>query len=157
MLHWTGCHPGEARALSELQINLEARTIIIGTLKKRGRERGRHFRVVPVPDAFIALLDTVHNIAELQRRVDPRCLYRLWPYSRTKVWRLVHEMMEEAGITRVRASARGPQHAFGVKAAMTCVPVTRVKHWLGHASLETTEIYLDISGAEDRALAEQMW
>ena len=157
MLYWTGCRPGEARAMSAVQIDLEARAVIIGTLKKRGREKGRHFRSVPVPDEFLALLDRVHGISALQRGEDPRCFYRLWPYSRTKAWRLVHDVMTGAGITGVRASARGLRHSYGVKAAMTQVPITRIKSWLGHASLETTEIYLDITGAEDRALAERMW
>ena len=65
--------------------------------------------------------------------------------------------MEDAGLVGVKASAKGLRHAYGVQAAMTQVPITRIKTWLGHSSLETTEIYLDVAGAEDRAIAERMW
>lgn len=66
-------------------------------------------------------------------------------------------MMMAADTTDAKACARGLRHAYGVRAAMTLLPIARIKSWLGHASLETTEIYLDIAGAEDRALAERMW
>jgi integrase/recombinase XerD len=29
--------------------------------------------------------------------------------------------------------------------------------WLGHARLETTAIYLDVSGEEERDLAKRFW
>jgi hypothetical protein len=31
------------------------------------------------------------------------------------------------------------------------------KKWLGHARLETTAIYLDVSGEEERKLAARLW
>jgi len=49
------------------------------------------------------------------------------------------------------------RHAYGAHAAMTQVPINRIKSWLGHASLDTTEIYLGTAGAEDRQIAERMW
>jgi integrase len=32
-----------------------------------------------------------------------------------------------------------------------------VKKWLGHARLETTEIYLEIVGFEERKMAQLLW
>ena len=40
---------------------------------------------------------------------------------------------------------------------MTKVPETRIRKWLGHESLATTGIYLDVAGPEDRAMAARMW
>ncbi len=37
------------------------------------------------------------------------------------------------------------------------VPITLVKRWMGHARLQTTEIYLDVIGPEERNLARKMW
>ncbi|MEM8697937.1 MAG: hypothetical protein AAGF44_02130, partial [Pseudomonadota bacterium] len=68
-----------ARELTALQFDIEARSIIIGTLKKRGNQKGRHFRTVPVPGVLIALLDEVLNIRALQENGQERCLYRFWP------------------------------------------------------------------------------
>lgn len=49
MQHWTGCRPGEIREMTALHVDIEVRSIIIGTLKKRDCQRGRNFRTVPVP------------------------------------------------------------------------------------------------------------
>lgn len=65
--------------------------------------------------------------------------------------------MTEAQITGVRACAKGLRYAYGVQAAMAQIPLNRIKSWLGHASLETTEIYIDTAGMEDRMIAERMW
>lgn len=56
MLHWTGCRPSEARAISALHIDCDSGAITISSLKKRGVQRGCHFRSVPVPEEFITLL-----------------------------------------------------------------------------------------------------
>jgi integrase/recombinase XerD len=37
------------------------------------------------------------------------------------------------------------------------IPLPVVKKWLGHASLETTAIYLDLIGEEERELAKRLW
>ncbi len=155
MLHWTGCRPSEARAVTAMHVDTEAGFILISSLKKRGLERGRHFRTVPVPDALLTMLEATHDIAA--RQADERACYRLWNFSRTTAWRIVNEVMTKADISGVRACAKGLRHAYGVHAALTQVPITHIKSWLGHASLETTQIYLNTAGAEDRQIAERMW
>jgi len=35
--------------------------------------------------------------------------------------------------------------------------LTKLKNWMGHSSIETTEIYLDLSGEEDRREMEKVW
>ena len=156
MLHWTGCRPSEARAITALHVDTEAGFILIKSLKKRRAPHEQpHFRTVPVPHEFITQLENVHHVSE--RQSDDRRAHRLWPFSKTTAWRIVHEVMADANITGVRACAKGLRHAYGVQAAMTQVPINRIKSWLGHASLETTEIYLNTAGAEDRQIAERMW
>ena len=149
LLFWTGCRPSEALALTAAQVDREDGTIILCTSKKRGAEKGRHFRQVPVPGAFIERLRSVHNLEAGQSQ--------LWRFSRSTAWRLVNRVMRAARLTGIKASAKGLRHSYGVNAALAAVPETRIKKWLGHASLTTTEIYLDMAGPEDRALAERMW
>lgn len=156
-IYWTGCRPSEALTLSALSVDLSAGMIILRSLKKRGRLKGRHFRPVPVPMAFIERLGDVHGILANQARPDRGESQRLWTFSRTTGWRLVKTVMEAAGINGARACARGLRHALGVHAAVSEVPETRIQSWLGHASLETTAVYLGAVGFEDRAIAKRMW
>ncbi|WP_417681670.1 tyrosine-type recombinase/integrase [Roseibium sp.] len=156
MIYWTGCRPCEALSMAALQVQLEDGFIVIRSAKKRGRLKGRHFRTVPVPRSFIARLDEAHGLRTLQNADDPETTL-LWPFGRTKGWRLVRTVMEEAGISGVQGCARGLRHTMGVHAIITAVPETRLQSWLGHADLSTTAIYVNAIGPEDRAIARRMW
>ena len=149
VLFWTGCRPSEALSLTAAQIDCAEGAIVIATLKKRGREKGRHFRQVPVPDPFLARIASVHDLSAPGAR--------LWRFSRSTSWRMISQVMREAGLSGVKASAKGLRHSYGVTAALSAVPETRIKKWLGHASLAKTEIYMDMCGPEDRQLAARMW
>jgi len=155
MLYWTGCRPSEALTLTATHIDLDEKLVILRSLKKRGDQKGRHFRPVPLPDGFIQRLDDVHGIGAAQASSGKQ--RRLWPISRTTAWHRVHEVMQAAGVSGIKACGRGLRHAYGVHAALHEVPETRIKKWLGHESLETTEIYLDVAGPEERRLAARMW
>lgn len=155
MLYWTGCRPSEALALTPMHIDLDERAVIIKSLKKRGDQKGRHFRPVPLPDDYVRRLEKTHDIRTLQMAA-----YRnktLWPISRTTAWHRVRTVMIAAHISGIKACGRGLRHAYGVHAALHGVPETRIKKWLGHESLETTEVYLDMAGPEDRRIAARMW
>jgi len=155
MLYWTGCRPSEALALTATHIDLDEKLVILRSLKKRGDQKGRHFRPVPLPDAFIQRLERVHNIRAVQN--GSRRGKALWSISRTTAWHRVRTVMRAAKITGIKACGRGLRHAYGVHAATHDVPETRIKKWLGHESLETTEVYLDMAGPEDRKIAARMW
>lgn len=155
-LYWTGCRPSEALALTSHNIDIERAAVVVRSLKKRGKWKGRHFRAVPVPRPYIDHLDEVHDLRHLARSKG-RSEMPLWHFSRTTAWRHAHTVMEAAGIVGVRACANGLRHTYGIHAALTKVPETRIKKWLGHADLATTEIYLDMAAPEDRAIARRMW
>lgn len=156
-LYWTGCRPSEALALSVTNIDVDEAVVIVRSLKKRGELRGRHFRSIPVPREFIEHLDRVHGICDAQSRANVGRSERLWTFGRTAAWERVKTVMNAAGLSGEKASAKGLRHAYGVHAVLANVPETRIKKWLGHASLATTEIYLDIAGPEDRVIAQRMW
>lgn len=157
MIYWTGCRPSEALALTVQSINLDEGSVIVRSLKKRGSDKGKHYRVIPLPAAFLERLARVHNIGEYQRNGEYIAPQRLWGFSRTTGWERMDRVMAAADISGIRACARGLRHAFGVYAALMHVPETRIRKWLGHASLTTTGIYIDVAGAEDREMAARMW
>jgi site-specific recombinase XerD len=49
------------------------------------------------------------------------------------------------------------RHAFAVEAGQKGLPLNIVQRWLGHARIETTAIYANAVGKEERDLAEKMW
>jgi integrase/recombinase XerD len=105
------------------------------------------------------ILGELKRIFYLRRRQRDRDLMTtpLWSWSRTTAWRRVKEIMASAGITGAAAMPKGLRHSFGVKAFQSGVPPHLVQRWLGHASLETTAIYGDVIGAEERGFARRMW
>ena len=158
MIYWTGCRPSEALNLTVRDINVEEGTVIIRTLKKRGKDKGRHFRSIPLPRHFVERLEGIYKLRALQNSGNAQAaLSPLWTFSRTTGWSRMAKVMQAAKISGIRACARGLRHSFGVHAALTKIPETRIKKWLGHTSLATTEIYMNTAGAEDRAIAARMW
>jgi site-specific recombinase XerD len=66
--------------------------------------------------------------------------------------------MAEAGITGgIHATPKGLRHGFGLHAVRSGVPLNLVQRWLGHARMETTAIYLQAIGTEEREIAARMW
>lgn len=66
------------------------------------------------------------------------------------------KVMNNAEINGLQSSAKGLRHGFAVY-AISRVPITLVKKWLGHSILETTEIYLSVIGVEEREMAQRLW
>src|SRR5882762_5739174 len=82
---------------------------------------------------------------------------RIWPWSRTTAWNRVKALMHIAGIVEGPAMPKALRHAFGVGGTQAGVPLNLIQRWLGHADIETTAIYTDVMGDEERFLADRMW
>jgi site-specific recombinase XerD len=65
--------------------------------------------------------------------------------------------MHQAGIPPDLAKPKSLRHAFAVEAVQRKIALSVIKKWLGHAKLETTAIYADPVGDEERSLASLMW
>lgn len=149
-LAYTGCRISEALALTSDAIELEAGYIAFRCLKKRSAFAV--IREVPVPPALIEALADIHQL----RTVPPEV--PLWPWSRSRAWFLVKEVMRKAGISDgPHATPKGLRHGFGLHAIRSGVPLNLVQRWLGHASMTTTAIYLQAVGEEERTIAARMW
>jgi integrase len=141
----TGCRISEALALTPARLDHETASVVFRTLKRRRQT----FRAVPLPAELIA------DLAALARG---KLLHeRLWPFCRQTAWRHVKAVMAEAGIAGHHAMPKGLRHGFGVANAESNIPAHLTQRWMGHARLETTAIYQQAIGSEERAFAERLW
>lgn len=148
-LVYTGCRISEALALTASSIEAESEFIAIRSLKKRNH--AIVVREVPVPGDLLNEL-----CAEPFAGRQPGA--RLWTLSRSRAWQLIKAVMLQAGITEgPHMMPKGLRHGFGIHAIRSGVPINLVQRWLGHARIETTTIYLQAMGAEEREIAARMW
>ncbi|MCC6946392.1 MAG: site-specific integrase [Bradyrhizobiaceae bacterium] len=149
-LAYTGCRISEALALTRASVAIDSGFIAVRSLKKRSRTIV--VREIPVPASLLNLLEMTHGVA------DGRPDAKLWTLSRSRAWHLVKGVMKQAGIAAgPHATPKGLRHGFGLHAIRSGVPLNLVQRWLGHARMETTAIYLQAMGHEEREIAARMW
>jgi integrase/recombinase XerD len=147
-LAYTGCRISEALALTVDRVEPEAGFIAIRSLKKR--KRAVVFREVPAPEALFIALNEAHTFDDRNAR--------LWPISRSGAWHLVKGVMRDASVPEgAHMTPKGLRHSFGIHAIRKGVALNLVQRWLGHASMNTTAIYLQAIGNEEREIAARMW
>lgn len=145
VLLYTGCRISEALSLTKDSIDEAERNLVFKTLKQRGSERRR---ALPIPRDLIEIL--VEQAATGSGE-------KIWSFTRSTGWRIVKDFMAMAALTGTKASPKGLRHAFAIDNLSNEVPLTTISKWLGHASIDTTKIYLDFIGSEERALARRAW
>lgn len=152
-LAYTGCRISEALNLTHHSVDLSARSVVFKTLKQRDQDISR---AVPVPDSYLDTMKLVHDLNSEHRR-HGHADNNLWEWKRTKAWKIVKAWFDRAGVHGLWASPKGLRHGFAIHAITCGVPLTFIKRWLGHSSLETTEIYLQAIGPEEYEIAARMW
>ncbi len=75
------------------------------------------------------------------------------PFSERGVRKLVVKYRDAAGITK-KASCHSLRHTFATHKAEAGVSPFQLKEWLGHASLETTQIYVHLARKNGRKVME---
>jgi integrase/recombinase XerD len=143
VLAYTGCRISEALALTPERLDRQAGKLLFQTLKRRKL----CFRAVPVP------LEVVRMLASLPARSGDR----YWPMHRVTAWRHIKRLHITAHVSGPMACCKGLRHGFGIRAAARSVPPNLIQRWMGHASQNTTSIYLDAVGVEEQAFAKRMW
>ncbi len=142
-LFYTGARISEVLYLKGNNIDLQEGFIVFRTLKQRSSSR---FRAVPIPSELSELL---RKPASENKRV--------WAFCRTTGWKRVKNCMLQADIVGVKASPKGLRHGFAVACITKEIPVSMVRKWMGHARLESTTVYLDLVGDEERDLVSRIW
>ncbi len=153
VLVFCGARISEVLALTPERIDDANGTINFETLKRR---KTGVIRAVPVPKNLLFYLDGVHQYREAQRDPDTAGT-PLWSWSRTAAWRRVKQVMKKAEHPDHISKPKSLRHAFGAEAALSNIPLTMIKKWLGHANIRTTEIYTTLVGDEERAIARITW
>jgi integrase/recombinase XerD len=144
-LIYSGCRISEALNLRRGNIDEAEKNLVFKTLKQRGEERTRS---LPVPDELVE---------HLLEQASANRGSKIWSFTRWTGWRIVKAYMAEAGLTGAKATPKGLRHAFAIDNLSKEVPLTTISKWLGHANIDTTKIYLDFIGPEERALARRAW
>ena len=151
-LVFTGCRISEALSVRVEHFDFEDNRVAVETLKQRRRGVWRR---VPLSKPFILRLGREHAIQQQQRRCEGDTY--LWPYCRTTAYSKIKQVMFWADLEGASANPKGLRHTFGIHAILSNVPITSVQQWMGHARLETTQIYLNIDGNEEYEIASRMW
>ncbi len=153
-LAYTGCRISEALQLTVECVDLSAKSIRFQTLKQRGGKVV--FRSVPVPDDYLDAMKLVHSTQKRQRLKTGKTAL-LWPFSRVMGWKHIKAVMLAADIHGIQATPKGLRHGFGVRMAQKTRNPRLIQKLLGHKYLETTAIYMDLVGEEERAEVLGAW
>lgn len=154
LLAYTGCRPSEALNLRPAAFDLAQRSVVIETLKKR---RKGSYRAVPIPERLLKRIAEIHGLAEAPEAGNAARDGRLWPWGRSTAYGHVKRVMLAARIEGPQATAKGLRHAFAIAALQGGAPLNLVSRWMGHSKLDTTAIYANALGEEERSLMQGFW
>jgi integrase/recombinase XerD len=139
----TGLRISEALSLCQHQLDGARQTLTVKTLKRRKVV----FRSIPIPQYLAS--DLRELLADRQGQI--------WTMHRATAWRAVKRAMDVSGVVGPMACCKGLRHSFGIRAAECNVPPSLIQRWMGHASPNTTAVYLDAIGVEEQQFARRMW
>jgi len=143
-LFHTGCRISEALELRGKGIDESEGYLVFRTLKQRKKIR---YRALPIPDDHMQLVLSC-------RRSKTQ---RIWKFGRTTGYTAIKDCMKLAGLDGIKATPKGLRHGFAITCMSEGVPLPTLQKWMGHARLETTAIYLDFVGDDERKLAGKIW
>lgn len=155
VLAYSGCRISEALALTPKSLQEEAGVIAFRTLKRRDKHVVRE---VPVPKSVLREVSgTLAPTPESDQMDQPIWQIDGVAVSRQTAYRWIKVVMQDAGIKGKMASPKGLRHGFGIHAMLSGVQLNMLQKWMGHASIETTAIYANAIGKEERDIARRMW
>lgn len=143
VLAYTGCRISEALSLRRSGLDANEGILVLETLKQRRRDV---YRAIPIPTELMELLASLPSE------------HQLFAFSRTTAWRFIKAVMAESGITgECNSMPKAIRHSFGIAHAKAKTPPNLMQRWYGHSRIETTHIYLDAVGEEEREFASGIW
>jgi len=153
MLYYTGCRLNEALGLTIGHVDFENQSVVIRSLKKKGKI---HYRHIPLPENFLNELAGAYDLRK-RKKNKKRHKEKIWGFTDRTGRRYVTRIMQGAGITGKKACPKGLRHAFGVAAVEHDIPITEIQQLLGHTFLKNTAIYTAVKDTEKRKLVSRLW
>lgn len=167
LLHYTGARPTELRELTVDRVNADTAEIHLRTIKKRkkdgkGNIKQAQYRTIPIPEKIMDSVVIAFNIRSKQKKGSKALLWPSKdnlkkPVNAATVYRWVKRNMEASDVTGKKATSKGLRHGFAVHLVTKGVPLVTVKDLMGHTSIQTTEIYLQVMGGEKRKMILDTW
>lgn len=154
MLYYTGCRLSEALNIKVKDIDFSAGVVTIATLKQR---KSGVYRQVPLSDDFLRSLDNSFDLRIMQKRNTRMRNQFIWTWTRRNGYKVIKKIMAKAELEGAYAMPKGLRHAFAIACLDKGLPLNMVQKWLGHRSIETTAIYANAVGQEERKLAAKLW
>lgn len=153
MIYYTGCRPGEALEVTPDKLDYQEKGVVIRTLKQNPDKP--RFRFLELPESF---LETLHDVYSIQdKQGDKAGKSRIWSFTDRTGRNYIKAVMDKAGITGIKASAKGLRHSMGVMLALDKVPIHIIQQILGHRSINNTRIYAQVVGDERRGMISRVW
>ncbi len=143
---FTGARIGEVLEINDAtDIDFRNAEIKLITLKKRNKNGKTPIRIIPVPGNITS--ETATYLAE-----HPDMKGTVFSLDQGNFRRIFYEHANSAKIPRDLAHPHILRHTRAIELLRAGIPVTLVQDMLGHASLNTTAVYLRISGQEAKSI-----
>ena len=139
LLQWrAGLRVSEALALEAADLSLDSDQ---PTIRVRQGKGGRS-RIVPVHPELLNALDAVLQFSQIGRG-------RIIPVSRSTAWRWVQAAVDRAVALGALPDGRQVgthtfRHSYARHLLLHGVPINYLSRWLGHRSIQTTLVYLEL-------------
>ncbi|MEN6548495.1 MAG: tyrosine-type recombinase/integrase [Armatimonadia bacterium] len=143
-LLFAGVRRTELLNLCLADVRLEEGLIIV----RQGK--GRRSRVVPIAAELGAILRGWLEVRPQRGHDRLFCNQMGGPLGRHALYHLFRKAKAQSGIERPEVSVHTLRHSFACALLKGGTNVVAIQQLLGHASLETTSIYLHVSGEELR-------
>ena len=146
MALFTGCRSGELYALKWSDVDMEARTISVSRSwnSKNGftSTKNQKSRMVPISDDLMVFLKQL----KLQRGKEEFVLPHLQEWSRGEAAKVTKAFCKAIGVTNIKF--HDLRATFITNLLARGVPLAVVMAIVGHADMETTNVYLRQAGVE---------
>ncbi|MEM4134679.1 MAG: site-specific integrase [Candidatus Micrarchaeia archaeon] len=144
-LRYTGARISEVLNIDESRdLDYKNSTVRLITLKRTGKKKGQ-FRIIPIPDRLISeYLRTIKIFPSLEGKV--------FKIARNNFFNIFKDLCIKAGIPEDIAHPHVLRHTRAIELLRAGIPVTAVQQLMGHASLNTTAMYLRYSNIEIQGL-----
>lgn len=156
VLYATGCRVSEVLGLRTTSIIAEHRLV-------RAFGKGNKERLIPIADIALAWVERYQNTIrpKLRNRAvrDPGDVLFLSrtgrPLDRVRIYQVVKKAADDAGLT-MACSPHALRHSFATHLVAGGADLRSVQEMLGHASLQTTQVYTHVDHERLRAVHQKL-